>query len=68
MAKWWCPKVAVNAAHDALLIHGHVGYSEEYSVGKNLRDIIGYEIVDGTAEIQKRIVVREVLGKEFLPY
>ncbi len=68
MVKWFCPKIAVDAIHDVLLIHGHVGYSEEYSIEERLRDAIGNEIADGTAEVQKLIIAREVFGKEFRPY
>jgi cyclohexanecarboxyl-CoA dehydrogenase len=68
MAKWFAPQVAVHAIHDALLIHGHVGYSEEYPLEQRLRDVIGWEIGDGTAEIMKVIISRELLGREFLPY
>lgn len=67
MCKWYGPKVAVRTIHDALLIHGHVGYSEEYPLQQRLKDAIGFEIADGTAEIMKLIVVRELLGKEYVP-
>ncbi|MDP2952627.1 MAG: acyl-CoA dehydrogenase family protein, partial [Chloroflexota bacterium] len=68
MCKWLCPEVAVQAIHDALLLHGHLGYSEEYPIEQRLRDVIGLEIGDGTAQIMKLIITREVLGREFLPY
>jgi cyclohexanecarboxyl-CoA dehydrogenase len=68
MCKWWAVQVAVRAIHDALLIHGHIGYSKEYPLEQRLRDTIGFEIGDGTAEIMKIIICRELLGKEFLPY
>jgi cyclohexanecarboxyl-CoA dehydrogenase len=68
MCKWFAPQVAVNAIHDALLIHGHLGYSEEYPVEQRLRDAIGFEMADGTAQTMKLIIVRELLGREFLPY
>lgn len=29
MCKWWCPQVTFNAVHDCILLHGHIGYSEE---------------------------------------
>jgi len=67
MSKWFGVVVAVNAIHDALLIHGHVGYSEEHSLEQRLRDAIGCEFGDGTAEAMKTIICREVLGREFLP-
>ena len=58
----------VKVIHDALLIHGHIGYSEEYPVEQRLRDAIGLELGDGAAQIQKLVIVREIMGREFLPY
>ena len=66
MCKWYGPKVAVRVIHDALLMHGHVGYSEEYPLQQRLKEAIGFEIADGTAEIMKLIIVRELLGKEYV--
>ena len=68
MSKWLAPVVAVNAIHDSLLIHGHVGYSEEYPIEQRLRDAIGFEMADGTAQIMKMIIARELMGREFRPY
>ncbi|MDP3955165.1 MAG: acyl-CoA dehydrogenase family protein, partial [bacterium] len=42
MCKWWCPVVAFDAIHDAILIHGHIGYSEEHPLEQRLRDIMGF--------------------------
>lgn len=68
MCKWFCPRVAARIQHNALLIHGHVGYTQDCPVEQRLRDTIGLEIGDGTAEIMKVIITRELLGREFLPY
>ncbi len=68
MCKWLCPVVAYDAIHDALLIHGHVAYSEEYPIEQRLRDTIGYEFTDGTAQVMKIIIARQLIGKEFRPY
>ncbi|PIU85157.1 MAG: hypothetical protein COS67_09330 [Deltaproteobacteria bacterium CG06_land_8_20_14_3_00_44_19] len=67
MCKWLCPVVAVNAIHASLLIHGHIGYSEEHPIEQRLRDAIGFEMADGTADIMKVIISRELVGREFLP-
>jgi cyclohexanecarboxyl-CoA dehydrogenase len=67
MAKWWGPRVAFDAAHDALLTLGHSAYSDEYPLGQRLRDIIGLELGDGTANITKLVVARKLLGREFAP-
>jgi cyclohexanecarboxyl-CoA dehydrogenase len=67
MAKWWAPKIAVEAAHQALLTLGHAGYSEELPAGQRIRDLIGLEIGDGTAQIAKLVLARELLGRAFAP-
>lgn len=68
MCKWLAPKVAWDVIHDCLIIHGQVGYSEELPLEQRLRDIMGWEIGDGTAEIMKVVISRELMGREFLPY
>ncbi|GIW42223.1 MAG: acyl-CoA dehydrogenase [Candidatus Binatia bacterium] len=68
MAKWWAPKVAVDALHDCLLLHGHYGYTDEYPIEQQLRDVMGLEIGDGTAQISKLVIAREELGREYRPY
>ncbi len=68
MAKWWAPKLSVEAIHQCLLLHGHYGYTDELPFEQRLRDVIGLEIGDGTAEVMKVIVARELMGRETLPY
>jgi cyclohexanecarboxyl-CoA dehydrogenase len=68
MVKWLCPVIAVDVIHNCLLIHGQVGYSEEYPLEQRLRDVMGFEMADGTADIMKLIIVREIMGREYLPY
>ncbi|MFN0092540.1 MAG: acyl-CoA dehydrogenase family protein [Acidimicrobiales bacterium] len=67
MAKWFAPKIAVEAAHQALLTFGHAGWSEESPLPQRMRDIIGLEIGDGTAQIAKLVVARRILGREYAP-
>jgi cyclohexanecarboxyl-CoA dehydrogenase len=67
MAKWWAPRLAVEVAHQALLIHGHAGYAEDLPLGQRLRDIIGLEIGDGTAQIAKLVAARQLLGRASAP-
>ena len=68
MAKWWVPKIAVEAIHQCLLFHGHYGYTEELPFEQRLRDVMGFEIGDGTAEVTRMIIARELMGRESLPY
>ena len=67
-AKWFGPKTAFDAAHDALLLHGNVGYTTEAPYVQRMMDIMSCEIGDGTAQIQKAVIAREILGREFKPY
>ncbi|MDH4282104.1 MAG: acyl-CoA dehydrogenase family protein [Myxococcales bacterium] len=58
MCKWWAPQVAFDTVHRCLLAHGHAGYSRELPFEQRLRDVLGLQIGDGTAEIMKRVIVR----------
>lgn len=67
MAKFWAPKLAVEVIHQCLLTIGHVGYSSEAKVGQRLRDVIGLEIGDGTAQVSKLVISRNLLGRAYAP-
>ena len=67
MAKFWAPKLATEVIHQCLLTIGHVAYSSEAPVGQRLRDVIGLEIGDGTAQVSKLVISRHLLGREFAP-
>ncbi|MFV0299186.1 MAG: acyl-CoA dehydrogenase family protein [Hyphomicrobiaceae bacterium] len=62
MCKWLAPKTAVDVIHQCLLTHGHYGWSLDLPHQQRLRDVMGLEIGDGTAQIMKMIVSRERLG------
>ncbi|WP_461155997.1 acyl-CoA dehydrogenase family protein [Saccharopolyspora tripterygii] len=68
MTKWYGPKMAGSAIKDCLLLHGNYGYSAELPFEQRLRDVMALEIADGTAQIQKIIIARELFGPEFMPY
>ncbi|KAJ4734538.1 Acyl-CoA dehydrogenase [Rhynchospora pubera] len=67
MAKFWAPKLAAETIHQCLLTLGHLAYSTESPVGQRLRDVIGLEIGDGTAQVSKLVIARNLLGREFAP-
>jgi cyclohexanecarboxyl-CoA dehydrogenase len=58
MCKWWAPKLSYDVVNTCLLSHGHGGYSSEYPFEQRMRDILGLQIGDGTAQIMKMIVAR----------
>jgi cyclohexanecarboxyl-CoA dehydrogenase len=64
MCCWWCPKAAYRIIEDMLLIHGHIGYSEEYPLEQMLRDVIAFEMIGGSAESMKMIISQRVVGKD----
>lgn len=68
MCKWWAPKVAFDTIHQCLLLHGHSGYSRDLPHQQRLRDVMGLQIGDGTAQIQKMIIARETIGRIAVPY
>jgi alkylation response protein AidB-like acyl-CoA dehydrogenase len=64
MAKLFASKVAVSNSLEAVQIHGGYGYVREYHVERFLRDSKITEIYEGTSEIQRLVIARE-LQKEF---
>ena len=61
MAKLFASKVAVDAALDAIQIHGGYGYIKEYNVERYLRDAKITEIYEGTSEVQRIVISRGLL-------
>jgi len=62
MCKWLAPKTAVDVIHQCLLTHGHYGWSLDLPHQQRLRDVMGIEIGDGTAQIMKMIIARTRLA------
>jgi alkylation response protein AidB-like acyl-CoA dehydrogenase len=62
MAKYFATEAAVRITSKAIQIHGAYGLSEEFPVERYFRDARVYTIPDGTTEIQKLIIGREILG------
>ena len=62
IAKAFATEAGVRVTSKAVQIHGAYGLSEEYPVERLFRDARCYTIPDGTTEIQKLIIGREVLG------
>jgi cyclohexanecarboxyl-CoA dehydrogenase len=67
-AKWLAPELAADVLHQCLLLHGQSGFSLDLPHQQRMRDVIGLEIGDGTAQIMKTIVAREIIGKTARPY
>ncbi|RQG90322.1 acyl-CoA dehydrogenase [Natrarchaeobius halalkaliphilus] len=65
MAKEHASRVAVDVADEAVQIHGGAGYVNDFPVERLYRDAKITQIYEGTTEIQKNIIAREMLGKGF---
>lgn len=63
MSKFLAPKTAVEAIHQCLLTHGHYGWSMDLPHQQRLRDVMGLEIGDGTAQVMHLIVSRDRLAR-----
>ncbi|MNY08589.1 Acyl-CoA dehydrogenase [compost metagenome] len=63
MNKWWGPKLAFDVVKQCLLAHGHTGWGEDLPFAQRLRDVLGLQIGDGTAQIMKNIIAREYIPK-----
>jgi alkylation response protein AidB-like acyl-CoA dehydrogenase len=63
MAKWYAGEVAVKVIDEVVQIHGGYGYVGEFGIERLYRDAKIIEIVEGTKEIEKVIIARELLGR-----
>jgi len=68
MVKWMAPRFSTNAIRDCLVLHGHPGYTNEFPFEQRLRDVLAIEIADGTSQVSKLVALRELFGREYLPY
>ena len=62
MAKIFCSEVALEAAIDAMKVHGGYGYSTEYEVERLYRDARITTLYEGTSEIQRLVIAKHTLG------
>lgn len=68
MCKWYAPKTSFDAIHQCLLTFGHYGWTKDLPHQQRLRDVMGLEIGDGTAQIMKLIIAREKVGRVAVQY
>jgi len=62
MAKLFATETARNVAIRAVQMLGGYGYTKDYPVERYLRDIIGTTLYEGTSEVQRLVISREILG------
>ena len=61
MAKYYASEIAVKIANDAVQIFGGYGYTKDFPVEKYYRDSKLCTIGEGTSEIQKLVIARDIL-------
>jgi alkylation response protein AidB-like acyl-CoA dehydrogenase len=64
MAKLYAGEVAVRVANEAVQIHGGYGFIKDYPAEKYYRDVKLCTIGEGTSEIQRMVIARQILGKK----
>ena len=63
MAKLYSSEIAVKAADDCVQIHGGYGFVKDYPAEKYFRDVKLVTIGEGTSEIQRLVIARQLLGQ-----
>ena len=63
MAKLFCSELAMRATITAVQIHGGYGYTKDYPVERFMRDAKICEIGEGTSEIQRIVIARQLLSE-----
>lgn len=63
-AKLFASQMANRVVNDALQIHGAYGYSRESAIERMFRDVRVYEIWEGTSQIQRVIISRQILNAQ----
>jgi hypothetical protein len=63
MAKLYASEIAVRAAEEGVQIHGGYGFIKDYAAEKYFRDVKLCTIGEGTSEIQRLVIARELLGR-----
>ena len=63
MAKLYASEIAVRAAEDCVQIHGGYGFVKDYPAEKFFRDVKLTTIGEGTSEIQRLVIARQLLAR-----
>ena len=64
MAKLFASETAMKVTTDAIQVHGGYGYIKDYPVERFFRDAKITQIYEGTSQIQRLVIAREILGPE----
>ena len=64
MAKLYAAQAGMRACDRAIQVHGGYGYTREFPVERAMRDCKLCEIGEGTNEVQRMVIAREILGRQ----
>jgi alkylation response protein AidB-like acyl-CoA dehydrogenase len=64
MAKLFATEAACRWSAETVLLHGSRGYSNERPVERHFRDAPGLRIYEGTSQVQRIVIARDILGRE----
>jgi hypothetical protein len=65
MAKLFASEVGMRACTQAVQVHGGYGYLRDFPVERYFRDVKLCEIGEGTSEVQRLVIARQLLGRDF---
>jgi alkylation response protein AidB-like acyl-CoA dehydrogenase len=65
MAKWYACEIAVKVADEAIQLHGGYGILKEYDVEHYWRDAKVFEIFEGTKEVEKILIAKQLFKKTY---
>ena len=63
MAKRFATDLGFKVANEALQLHGGYGYLQDYGIEKLVRDLRVHQILEGTNEIMRVIIARDLIGR-----
>ncbi|MAN60246.1 MAG: acyl-CoA dehydrogenase [Flavobacteriaceae bacterium] len=66
MAKYFAAEIGLKCCDRAVEIHGGHGYLRDFPVERYLRDVKMYQIGEGTSQIQRLVIAREILGGDIV--
>jgi alkylation response protein AidB-like acyl-CoA dehydrogenase len=65
MAKLFASEVATRVCNDSMQIHGGYGYTREFDIERHLRDVKLCEIGEGTSQVQRMVIAKQLLGANY---
>jgi alkylation response protein AidB-like acyl-CoA dehydrogenase len=65
MAKLFASEAATRVCNDSMQIHGGYGYTREFDIERHLRDVKLCEIGEGTSQVQRMVIAKQLLGANY---